>query len=30
MWLFLVQMGNSEEKEIEQWFGPNTISQVVR
>jgi hypothetical protein len=26
----LVQMGNSEGKEIGQWFGPNTIAQVLR
>jgi hypothetical protein len=23
-------MGNSEGKEIGQWFGPNTIAQVLR
>lgn len=27
---FLVQMGNSEGKSIGQWFGPNTIAQVLR
>ncbi|CAF0948403.1 unnamed protein product [Rotaria sordida] len=26
----IVQMGNSEGKEIGQWFGPNTIAQVLR
>jgi cysteine protease ATG4 len=26
----LVQMGHSEGKEIGQWFGPNTIAQVLR
>jgi cysteine protease ATG4 len=28
--IFLAQMGNSEGKEIGQWFGPNTIAQVLR
>lgn len=26
----IVQMGNSEGKDIGQWFGPNTIAQVLR
>ncbi|CAF4267212.1 unnamed protein product, partial [Rotaria sordida] len=26
----IVQMGNSEGKNIGQWFGPNTIAQVLR
>jgi len=26
----IVQMGNSEGKSIGQWFGPNTIAQVLR
>jgi len=26
----IAQMGNSEGKEIGQWFGPNTIAQVLR
>ncbi|CAF4870161.1 unnamed protein product, partial [Rotaria magnacalcarata] len=26
----IVQMGDSEGKSVGQWFGPNTIAQVLR